>query len=199
MRYLDTIDPLARRIGAVNTVWKKAGKWRGTNTDIYGVTGPLSAKIKLAKANVLVAGTGGAARGAAFALVDAGANVTVTGRAFEKAKALARATGAESIAAEEVGSSYYDAVVHATPLGMHPHEEGCFFDGEIPADIVFDMVYNPARTLLLKRAEEQGREIIPGLEMFIEQAARQFEIFTGEPAPRAAMEKAAVEALGLSS
>jgi 3-dehydroquinate dehydratase / shikimate dehydrogenase len=199
MRYLDTIDPLARRIGAVNTVWKKAGKWRGTNTDIYGVTGPLGKRIKLAKANVLVAGTGGAARGAAFALVDAGANVTITGRSFEKVKALASATGAESVAGEEVGSSYYDAVVHATPLGMHPHEEGCFFEDEIPADIVFDMVYNPARTLLLKRAEEQGREIIPGLEMFIEQAARQFEIFTGEPAPRAAMEKAAVEALGLSS
>jgi 3-dehydroquinate dehydratase / shikimate dehydrogenase len=199
LRYLDTIDPLARRIGAVNTVWKKAGKWRGANTDVFGVTGPLSQKIKLAKANVLVAGTGGAARGAAFALIDAGANVTITGRSIEKVKALARATGAEAIAADEVASNYYDAMVHATPLGMHPHEEACFFEKEIPADIVFDMVYNPARTLLLKRAEEQGREIIPGLEMFMEQAARQFEIFTGEPAPRAAMEKAAVEALGLSS
>jgi 3-dehydroquinate dehydratase/shikimate dehydrogenase len=198
IRYLDTIDPLARRIGAVNTVWRKAGKWRGTNTDIYGVTGPLSQKIKLPKANVLVAGTGGAARGAAFALTDAGANVTITGRSFEKVKALARATGADAIAVDQVASNYYDAVVHATPLGMHPHEEGCFFDNEIPADIVFDMVYNPAQTALLKRAEEQGRETIPGLEMFMEQAARQFEIFTGEPAPRPAMEKAPVEALGLS-
>jgi 3-dehydroquinate dehydratase/shikimate dehydrogenase len=198
IRYLDTIDPLARRIGAVNTVWKKAGKWRGTNTDIYGITGPLSQKIKLSKAKVLVLGTGGAARGAAFALLDAGAHVSITGRSLDKVKALARATGADAMAADEAASSYYDAVVHATPLGMHPNEEACFFDGEIPADIVFDMVYNPAQTLLLKRAEEQGREIIPGIEMFMEQAARQFEIFTGEPAPRAAMEKAAVEALGLS-
>jgi 3-dehydroquinate dehydratase/shikimate dehydrogenase len=148
---------------------------------------------------VLVAGTGGAARGAAFALIDAGANVTITGRSVEKVKALARATGADSIPADEAASKYYDALVHATPLGMHPHEDGCFFEKDIPADIVFDMVYNPARTLLLKKAEEQGRDIIPGLEMFMEQAARQFEIFTGEPAPRAAMEKAAVEALGLSS
>ena len=124
---------------------------------------------------------------------------SITGRSLEKVKALARATGAEAILQMSRHRDTYDAVVHATPLGMHPHEDGCFFDGEIPADIVFDMVYNPARTLLLKRAEEQGREIIPGLEMFMEQAARQFEIFTGEPAPRAAMEKAAVEALGLSS
>jgi 3-dehydroquinate dehydratase/shikimate dehydrogenase len=82
---------------------------------------------------------------------------------------------------------------------MHPQEKGCFFEGEIPADVVFDMVYNPAKTVLLQHAEEQGREVIPGLEMFMEQAARQFEIFSGEPAPREAMEKAAVEALGLSS
>lgn len=199
IRYLDTVDPLARRIGAVNTVWKKAGKWRGTNTDIYGVVGPLSQKLKLPKANVLVAGTGGAARGAAFALADAGAHVSITGRSVENVKALARATGALAVSTDDVASSHYDAIVHATPLGMHPHEDGCFFEGEIPADIVFDMVYNPARTLLLQRAEEQGREIIPGLEMFVEQAARQFEIFTGEPAPRPAMEKAATEALGLSS
>jgi shikimate 5-dehydrogenase len=61
------------------------------------------------------------------------------------------------------------------------------------------MVYSPDRTLLLKRAEEQGRDIVPGIEMFIERATRQFEIFTGDQAPRAAMEKAAVEALGLCS
>jgi 3-dehydroquinate dehydratase / shikimate dehydrogenase len=199
IRYLDTVDPLARRIGAVNTAWKKAGKWRGTNTDIHGVTAPLAAKLKLPHSTVLVAGTGGAARAAAFALMDAGAKVTITGRTPEKIKALARATGAEAATMEQLDSLYFDAVVHATPLGMHPHEQGCFFDGEIPADLVFDMVYNPDRTLLLKRAEEQGRDIVPGIEMFIEQATRQFEIFTGDQAPRAAMEKAAVEALGLCS
>jgi 3-dehydroquinate dehydratase/shikimate dehydrogenase len=198
MRHLDTIDPLARRIGAVNTVWKKAGKWRGTNTDIYGITGPLSEKIKLAKSTVLVAGNGGAARGAVFSLMDAGASVTITGRSMEKVTALAKVTGAESIAADQIDGRYFDAFVNATPLGMHPNENACFFDGDIPADVVFDMVYNPARTLLIKRAEDQGRDVVPGLAMFMEQAARQFEIFTGEQAPRPAMEKAAVEALGLS-
>lgn len=199
MRYLDTIDPLARRIGAVNTVWKKAGKWRGTNTDIYGITGPLSKKLKLAKSTILVAGNGGAARGAVFSLMDAGATVSITGRNLDKLKILARATGAEAIACDQLEGRFFDAFVHATPLGMHPQEDGCFFDGDIPADLVFDMVYNPARTLLLKRAEEQGCDVIPGLAMFMEQAARQFEIFTGEQAPGAAMERAAIEALGLSS
>ena len=199
MRYLDSVDPLARRIGAVNTVWKKAGKWRGTNTDIYGVTEPLSRRMKLPKSTVLVAGNGGAARAAVFALLDAGAKVTITGRNFDNVKSLARSTGAEPLAACDLGDSYFDAFVHATPLGMHPHDEGCYFDGEIPADVVFDMVYNPARTRLLQCAEKQGRDVIPGLEMFMEQAARQFEIFTGEPAPRPAMEKAAIEALGLST
>ena len=67
------MDPLARRIGAVNTVWRKAGKWRGTNTDAEGVTAPLQRHVRLGKASVLVVGNGGAARGAAFALAAAGA------------------------------------------------------------------------------------------------------------------------------
>ena len=124
----------------MNTVWKKAGKWRGANTDVYGVTGPLSRRIKLAKSSVLVAGNGGAARGAVFALMDAGAKVTITGRNPEHVKLLARATGAEGVTCNALTDRHFDALVHATPLGMHPQEKGCFFEGEIPADVVFDMV-----------------------------------------------------------
>lgn len=96
---------------------------------------------------------------------------------------------------EQLAGARFDVVVHATPLGMWPHVDECFFEGAIPAQIVFDLVYNPAQTVLLKRASEQGCEVIPGVEMFIEQAARQFEIFTGESAPRLVMERAAKEAL----
>jgi 3-dehydroquinate dehydratase/shikimate dehydrogenase len=78
---------------------------------------------------------------------------------------------------------------------MFPNTDECFFADRIPADIVFDMVYNPQETLLLRRAREQGKTIISGLEMFTEQAARQFEIWTGQPAPRAVMERAARDAL----
>ena len=90
---------------------------------------------------------------------------------------------------------HFDALVHATPLGMFPHVNECFFNGRIPAEVVFDMVYNPLETELIRRAREQGKTVIRGMQMFIEQAVRQFEIWTGEQAPRSVMEKAALEAL----
>jgi len=91
----------------------------------------------------------------------------------------------------------FDILVHATPLGMMPRVDQCFFEDRIPAKLVFDLVYNPVDTLLLRKARSQGCETVGGLEMFLEQAARQFEIFTGESAPRAVMEKAAREMLEL--
>ena len=159
------------------------------------MTVPLSRHLRPAKASVLIVGNGGAARGAACALLDAGAKVTLTGRNPDRVRALAKACGADPMAREQVSKHRFDAVVHSTPLGMFPHVEGCFFDGDIPADIVFDLVYNPLETTLIRRAREQRKVVIPGIEMFIEQAVRQFEIWTGESAPRGAMEKAALEAL----
>jgi 3-dehydroquinate dehydratase/shikimate dehydrogenase len=199
IRYLDVVDPLARRIGAVNTVWRKAGKWRGTNTDAAGVTGPLSRLVKLAKSRVLIVGNGGAARGAACALSDAGAKIALVGRNADRVRALSKICGAEALLKEQLSDHHFDAVVHATPLGMFPHVNDCFFNGHIPADIVFDMVYNPLETVLIKRAKEQGKTVVPGLDMFIEQAVRQFEIWTGESAPRPVMHKAAMEALALAA
>lgn len=196
LRYLDLVDPLARRIGAVNTVWRKAGKWRGTNTDAEGVTTPLQRHVRLGnKTSVLVVGNGGAARGAAYALAGSGARLAITGRNLDRVRALAKACDAESLSREQAESRMFDVLIHATPLGMFPRVDQCFFDDRIPAKLVFDMVYNPLETLLSRRAKDQGATVIGGLEMFLEQAARQFQIWTGENAPRAVMEKAALEAL----
>ncbi|MEO8596186.1 MAG: shikimate dehydrogenase [Candidatus Solibacter sp.] len=195
IRYLDTVDPLARRIGAVNTVWRKAGKWRGTNTDAAGVTGPLSRLLKISGASVLIVGNGGAARSAACALADAGAKISLVGRNPDRVRALSKICGADALGKDQLEAKHFDAVVHATPLGMYPHVNECFFEDRIPAEIVFDMVYNPLETVLVKHAKEQGKTVVPGLEMFIEQAVRQFEIWTGETAPRSVMQKAALEAL----
>lgn len=195
LKYLDHVDVLARRIGAVNTVWKKAGKWRGTNTDAPAVTKPLSKKIKLNKSKVLIAGNGGAARGAAFALADAGAQIAIVGRNPDRVRALAKICGAEPLIREQLNGRRFDALVHATPMGMWPHVNECFFPDAIPADLVFDMVYNPLETELVRRAKAQGATIIPGLEMFLTQAAQQFEIWTEDKAPLSVMEKAALEAL----
>jgi 3-dehydroquinate dehydratase/shikimate dehydrogenase len=195
IRYLDSVDPLARRIGAVNTVWRKAGKWRGTNTDAAGVTGPLARHMRLQNASVLIVGNGGAARGAACALSDAGAKIALVGRNADRVRALAKVCGAEPLMREHLANRHFDVVVHATPLGMMPHVNECFFDGNIPGEVVFDLVYNPLETMLIRRAREQGKTVVPGIDMFLEQAVRQFEIWTGESAPRAVMQKAAAEAL----
>jgi 3-dehydroquinate dehydratase / shikimate dehydrogenase len=199
LRYLEIVDPLARRIGAVNTVWKKAGKWRGTNTDAEGVTVPLGKVMRIPKARILLAGNGGAARSAAYALTAAGASVSLVGRNPDRVRALAKACGAEPLARTQAETMDFDAVVHATPLGMFPHTDQCFFENRIPAGIVFDMVYNPLETVLLRRAREEGRTTVDGLQMFIEQASRQFEIWTNDSAPRAVMHRAALEALGSMS
>ncbi len=195
IRYLDFVDPVAKRIGAVNTVWRKAGKWRGANTDAPGVTTPLGKHVKLNKSSVLVVGNGGAARGAVFALAEAGCKLSITGRNLDRVRALASACGAEPLSRDQAEARTFDALVHATPLGMTPNGRQCFFRDRIPAGLVFDMVYTPMETELLKRAKSQRAEIIHGLEMFIEQAARQFEIWTEQRAPRSVMERAALEAL----
>ena len=96
-----------------------------------------------AKSSVLVVGNGGAARSAAYALVDSGAKVSIVGRNPDRVRSLARACGAEPLLREQLNGRKFDAVVHATPLGMFPHTEGCFFPDAIPAELVFDMVYNP--------------------------------------------------------
>lgn len=189
MRYLDTIDPLAKRIGAVNTVWRKGGRWRGTNTDVQGLLKPLASHLRLSRSSVLIAGYGGAARAAAIALADEGARITITGRNMQSAQKLSKVVQAEAVTTSEAERGEYDVLVHATPLGMSPKPNAALFE-TVPGNIVLDMVYNPHETLLLKRAREQGKTVIYGSEMLLEQAACQFEIWTGETAPRAVMQSA---------
>jgi 3-dehydroquinate dehydratase/shikimate dehydrogenase len=190
IRYLDIVEPLARRIGAVNTVWRKAGKWRGTNTDTEGVLKPLSRLLRLANTSVLIAGYGGAARAAAVALHDARANVTITGRNAAKSQALARVVKGDALSLRQAQNREFDILIHSTPVGMTPNVNECLFQDRIPAKIVLDMVYSPHETLLLKRAKAQGSTVIPGAEMLLEQAVSQFEIWTGESAPREVMRSA---------
>ncbi len=196
LRYLDVVEPLARRIGAVNTVWRKRGKWRGTNTDADGVLKPLGRHLRPAHASILIAGYGGAARAAAIALKDAGANIAITGRNMKSAQALARVVNAETATLKDSQTRQYDVLIHATPVGMSPKVDECLFHDRIPAGIVFDMVYNPRETLLLKQAKQQGCTVVYGSEMLLEQAARQFEIWTGESAPRSVMQNALEQHIG---
>ena len=196
IRHLDTVDALARRIGAVNTVFRRRGKLCGTNTDAQGITSPLEKRIRLDKASALVVGNGGAARAAIFALCDKGSRVTLTGRNPARVRALACACGVEAIDRSRLDGHDYDVLIHATPLGMHPHAKRCFFPKRIPSDLVFDLVYNPLETELIRRARAAGKQTISGLEMFVEQACAQFEIWTRDKAPQTAMRNAVLKQLG---
>ena len=195
LRHLAGSDKLALQIGAVNTVFRKGKHWWGMNTDAIGVTAPLEQLRRLKGATALVVGTGGAARAAVFALKAKGSRVAVTGRRIEKVRGLARATGAEGLGWDAALQRGFDILVQSTPVGMAPNVEENLFPDRIPAEIVFDMVYNPLRTSLIKRAQEQGKTVVLGLEMFIEQAAAQFELWTKLPAPRAVMRNAVLDVL----
>lgn len=196
-KHLDQVDGLAKRIGAINTVYRdKRGKLRGTNTDALGVTRPLEKRGPLRGRRVLVAGNGGAARGAVFALRDKGARVAVTGRSPDKVRQFARSCQVDAVARAEASSYACDILVHASAAGMHPQEQETFFPDGIPGDVVFDMVYNPLETRLLRDAKAAGKQTISGLEMFVEQAVAQFEIWTEDSAPRTAMRNAVLAALG---
>ena len=153
--------------------------------------------VDLGKATVLIVGNGGAARSAACALSDAGAKIAITGRNPDRVRAFARPLAAENLTMEQACARHFDVVINATSVGMWPNVKDCMFPGNIPGDVVFDLVYNPLETELIRRARAQGRQVVPGVKMFVEQAVRQFEIWTGQPAPRAAMEAAALDALSV--
>jgi 3-dehydroquinate dehydratase / shikimate dehydrogenase len=196
IRHLDWLDPLARQIGACNTVALQRGKWMGWNTDSAAVIEVLTKRLRLAGSRILILGAGGAARAAAFALRAEGAEVLLAARREGVAKKLARSVSAQAISWSSADNLDVDAVINATPLGMAPHTDGLPIDlARLRVRVVFDMVYYPLETRLLSEARGRGLTTISGLEMLVAQGARQFEIWTGQAAPRALMEQAVRHAL----
>ncbi len=196
LRYLDDCDPLAARIGAVNTVVVRGGgRLYGYNTDYVGVLRSLERRMRLAGSRVLLFGAGGAARAAAFALAQAGSNVCFCARRPERARALARAAGGQVVARADLAHEFFDAIVNCTPVGMHPRGGSPLAGAELNCRIVMDMVYRPRETELLRLARAKGIEVISGVEMFLAQGFAQYEIWTGERAPESAMRRAVVSAL----
>jgi 3-dehydroquinate dehydratase/shikimate dehydrogenase len=187
--HLANMDPLTSRIGACNTLRMGAdGKLYGFNTDVAGIVRPLERRLRLKGARVVVLGVGGAARAAVFGLVDQGAEVLVVNRTHEHAVTLARHAKAKSLKHELLAKQHFDVMINATPCGMAGTKQALpIAENELNASLVFDMVYNPLETPLLKLAKSRGIPIISGMEMFVQQGARQFEIWTGKPAPESEM------------
>jgi 3-dehydroquinate dehydratase/shikimate dehydrogenase len=197
LKYLKGCDDLAAEIGAVNTVTVRAdGSLHGCNTDYLGVLRALEKKIPLAQSRVMIFGAGGAARAAAFALARAGASVVICARREMAARELAKACGGEAVPRRALVTEKFDAVLNATPVGMHPREGvSPLLARELHCRVVMDLIYRPLQTELLRIAARKGIATVSGVEMFLAQGIAQWEMWSGKRAPEAAMRKAVVSAL----
>jgi 3-dehydroquinate dehydratase/shikimate dehydrogenase len=195
--YLDSVTPNAAEAGSANTVVVQDGRLVGLSTDGDGILLPLRKRIDVAGRSVAILGAGGAARAAAFALVRAGARVSVLARRAGQAAEVATATRCEAARLEALPDLAWDVLINATPLGSgaFPGQDPASAVALRPGAVVFDMVYEPRETPLLAAARAAGCVTIDGVEMLVAQAVGQFEGWTGAPAPVEAMTGAALAAL----
>jgi 3-dehydroquinate dehydratase/shikimate dehydrogenase len=188
--FLQSIDPAAREIGAVNTVLRRQeGLW-GTNTDGAGALDAIEESVKVSGKEMLLIGAGGAARAILYEAKKRGADVLVANRTAERAKHLAREFGVRAVVMRDLQGQKFDILVNATSVGMVPN------DGESPVPknlikgkAVFDVVYNPPVTRFLREAADAGAVTISGMEMYINQAARQSELYTGKKPSRSRLRR----------
>lgn len=186
--------------GAANTLVRLPdGKFGAVNTDYTAAVDSLKAHlaeragdgapIQLSQLSVLVLGSGGVARAVAFGLHREGAQMTITGRTYERTQRLAEEVKCKAVDWHARHSVSFDVLVNCTPVGMHPNvdEAPCHFSIMKPGVTVFDTIYTPETTLLIREARGRGCHTITGVDMFVRQAARQIELFTGKPADIAVM------------
>ncbi|MFO7751567.1 MAG: shikimate dehydrogenase [Desulfobacteraceae bacterium] len=180
IRYLDETDPLADRIGAVNTLVNQQGFVKGYNTDCHGAVAPLK-KFGIRNKRVGIIGAGGAARAAGFGIISEKGDVTVINRSVQNGEKLADDIGCPFLKIEEIEKKRFDMLINTTPAGMFPNTD----ESPVPENVfrqgmvVMDMVYNPVQTKFLLQAETGGCVTINGIEMFIHQGAKQFELWSG--------------------
>lgn len=193
MQYLDYIDAIAAKIGAVNTIVNDDGVYKGYNTDWLGIITPLEKITNLYGKKVAILGAGGAAKAAVFGFTKMGARVTIFNRSLDKAKSLADEFLCDFAGFENLAEiKNMDIIFNATALGMKPDVN----KSPLPKHfiekhhIIFDAIYSPYQTRLLKDAKEKGATIIHGIEMLLYQGTAQFELYTGCKAPEDAMRKA---------
>lgn len=208
MKYLDEIDDVARLIGAVNTIDFK--NLKGYNTDGIGAVRAIEEVTSIKNKNVVIAGAGGASRAISFYIAKYGADsLTILNRNVDKAQSLAGDVSnsgligdVKSDSINEINAYLADAdiLVDTTPLGMHPHiNDQPIATAENMHDelVVFDAVYNPNETVLLKQAIEAGAKPVYGIKMLLYQGAESFKIWTGADAPVDIMEKALKDTLNI--
>lgn len=209
MRYLDDVDLVARRVGAVNTILNEGGSLIGYNTDGIGALNALKENgVTINGKNLLLLGAGGAGKAIAFHTAQEAAKLAILNRTLQKAKKLAEALRKEfgnkkiickKLSAETVKEELKDTeiLINATSIGMHPNtDQSPVTSGLMRPDLcVMDIVYNPPETKLLKDAKAAGAKVVSGVEMLVYQGAASFEIWTKHTAPVEVMKKAAFDKL----
>lgn len=196
MKYLDKIDKEAKIIGAVNTIVNDNGKLTGFNTDVIGAMTALEKKINLKDKKVAVIGAGGAARAIVYGLTKKGAKVKIFNRSLDKAKSLAQEFGCEYGDLGDIEEIHsMNIVINDTSIGMN--EDKNLIDKKLlnKNQIVFDVVYTPKETRLIKDAKSKGAKVIYGYEMLLYQGIAQFELYTGLKAPVEVMRKTLEDSL----
>jgi 3-dehydroquinate dehydratase/shikimate dehydrogenase len=194
----NAVDPLSRRVGAINTLKRATTGWHGRNTDVAGFLAPLRSRMALQGTRASVLGAGGAARAVAVALASAGTRVTVHARQAARAEEVAEVTGSVAGTLPPPKGSW-DLLVNATPVGMSPRVTetpwpNATFDGRV----VYDLVYNPVETRFLREAASSGCLTIGGLDMLVAQAQEQAEWWTGIRPSAEVLRDAALRALALN-
>ena len=206
--FLDELDGLAEKIGAVNTIVNDDGVLRGYNTDATGfLRALLERRIKPEGKNVVILGAGGASRAISFILAERGSNLVILNRTWDKAKICAdriseifqREATALKLNRENLAAamSQADILVNATSVGMSPNINETAVTSNLlrPGLVVFDIVYNPIKTRLQREAEVAGATVISGLDMLVWQGALAFEKWTGLKAPVELMKQEAIKLL----
>jgi shikimate dehydrogenase len=177
---LDDVDEKALAIGSVNTVINIDGKLKGYNTDVVGIAVALKDATLKGK-TVLIFGAGGAARAVAYHMKECGAKIHSYDRTFKKAESLCEKFGGTALVADALKGTQFDVIVNASPVGLHPKEDDTPVSREMirKGSIVFDLVYNPLETRLMREAREAGALVISGLTMLVEQALEQERLWLG--------------------
>jgi 3-dehydroquinate dehydratase/shikimate dehydrogenase len=202
---LTNIDSVAREIGAVNTIVFEGDKRVGYNTDQQAAMETLAlAASSDPQANwlqnrvTLLLGAGGVARAIGYGLKQAGARVVIASRTMKRAEELAQRLNCDTVAWDNRHTIEANILINGTPVGMHPNVDESPYDASRMSRqmIVFDTVYNPEQTLLVKDARKRGCLSITGVDMFIRQAALQFKLFTGSEAPGDVMREEIIRMIG---
>ncbi len=195
IKFLDDIDPLAKKIGSINTIVNTGGKLKGYNTDVVGAIRSIKDVMALNNKKVAMIGAGGAARAIGVGLVEEGAEVIILNRTVEKAERLAGDLNCRFSGIDPAKLKNCDLIINTTSVGMFPRSDETILT-EIPDKaVIMDIVYYPLETELLKLAKQNGNTTITGFGMFIYQAAAQYKLFTGNEPPLDVMEKVSLERL----